>query len=346
MPESDDQPDAQLERELDALFSTLARAVGLNFLPLPNGEQEDLLPADEAAATLAEAQRLPPHHRLEVLARLIDQPQHLGSGAIADHVVATLSDSLLHERLQEQSLSAPERQEARNRLVNRLSRWKPGMEPLGRPTHTLLTADDDPLLADLDDLVQAMAFTLLPQCQAGATAVGGIPALSIETQAICAKPLSAFEKIVDPREWPNCSIQNRFFTQMADTGSAAPAPPFPSDDHGWKKVLLEVVDFGAFVPSKTDQRVYTELEFVYFFPRDPAQVGPRARAGCTYDLHHSRDGKILVDQGYLLAEDLQPKENSRRFRTLKTVHFTAGDPPAEEVCAFWSLAAGMIMQGC
>jgi hypothetical protein len=346
MPESDDQSDPQLERELDALFSTLARAVGLRALPLPFGEWEDLLPADEAAATLAEAQRLPPHHRLEVLARYIDRPENLGGGAIGDHVVTTLADSVLHERLQVQSINAPEREDARDKLLNRLADWEPGREPLGRPTHTLLTAEDDPLLADLDDLVQAMALTLLPQCQAGATAVGGIPALNIATQAICAKPLSAFEKIVDPREWPNCSIQNRFFKQMDDTGTPAPAPPFPADDHGWKKILLEVVDFGALVPSKTDQRVYTELEFVYFFPSDPDQVGDHARAGCTYDLHQSQDGKILVDQGYLLAEDLQPKENSRRFRTLKTVHFTAGDPPADEICAFWSLAAGMIMQGC
>ena len=191
-----------------------------------------------------------------------------------------------------------------------------------------------------------MALTLLPQCQAGATAVGGIPALNIATQAVSAKPLGAFEENVDPRAWPKCWLQSRFFKEMTDTGTPAPAPSFPSDEPGWKKILLEVVDFGALVPSKTDQSVYTELEFVFFFPSDPAQVGDRARGGCTYDLHHSRDGKILVDQGYLLAEDLQPKEDARRFRTLKTVHFTAGDPPAEEVCAFWSLAAGMILQGC
>jgi hypothetical protein len=67
-------------------------------------------------------------------------------------------------------------------------------------------------------------------------------------------------------------------------------------------------------------------------------------AGCTYDLRSSYDNRILVDQGFLLVEEI-PGHDFRRYRTQKEVRFAAANPPAN-VCRFWSLATGMIMQGC
>jgi hypothetical protein len=68
-------------------------------------------------------------------------------------------------------------------------------------------------------------------------------------------------------------------------------------------------------------------------------------AGCTYDLVSSVGQQILVDQGYLLLEQL-PDPNYRRYRTQKQVCFAAGNLPPAAVCLFWSLAIALIVQGC
>jgi hypothetical protein len=83
------------------------------------------------------------------------------------------------------------------------------------------------------------------------------------------------------------------------------------------------------------------------FFNDPARGALGPAMGCTYDLARSIDGKILVDQGYLLVEDLHDATHAyRRYRTQKEVRFRTGTPAPEDVCPFWSLAAGLIQQGC
>ncbi len=47
----------------------------------------------------------------------------------------------------------------------------------------------------------------------------------------------------------------------------------------------------------------------------------------------SRDGKISVDQGFLLVEDLGPTTHvARRYRTQKLVHMNTPTPPDDDVC--------------
>jgi hypothetical protein len=72
---------------------------------------------------------------------------------------------------------------------------------------------------------------------------------------------------------------------------------------------------------------------------------PVAAAGCTYDLKSSVNNQILVDQGYLLVEEI-PGSDLRRYRTQKEVCFSFGNLPPASVCSFWSLASGLLMQGC
>jgi hypothetical protein len=69
--------------------------------------------------------------------------------------------------------------------------------------------------------------------------------------------------------------------------------------------------------------------------------------GCTYDLRESIDGKITVDQGYVLVEDVPVAGGAlRRIRTLKEVHFAAGDLEPGEVCPVWGPAAMLIQWAC
>ena len=59
------------------------------------------------------------------------------------------------------------------------------------------------------------------------------------------------------------------------------------------------------------------------------------------------DGRIVVDSGYLLVESVDFQgETYSRYRTQKRVRFATGFPKPGRVCEFWSLAAGLIMQGC
>jgi hypothetical protein len=334
------EPDEQERRRgLRALFSVLARTLELPTIPLPSGEHAELVPMDDAVAILAEAQYIPAPLRLEVLARMRYAQKQLQRTAFDqaefDRGVERLADSLTNKPLMNDG--------ARIGLLERLDQWEPGREPLGRSTTDLTVPDS--LVADLDPTVQTTALTFTPECDASTTDVRGIPAMNISTQAITTRPIAEFERIVDPLQWPNCWLQQDFFRRM-ERVRPAPPPPFPSNEHGWKEIILEVVDFGAFGVSPNNSTMETELDFVFFFPATPHQPGDFARAGCTYDLYRSRDGKIEVDQGFLLVEDLRPTENLRRYRTQKVVHFKAGDTPALEVCTFWSLAAGMILHGC
>jgi hypothetical protein len=59
------------------------------------------------------------------------------------------------------------------------------------------------------------------------------------------------------------------------------------------------------------------------------------------------DGRIVVDSGVLLVESVNFEGATySRYRTEKRVRFATGIPKPGRVCQFWSLAAGLIMQGC
>jgi hypothetical protein len=329
------------QQELHALFTLLGRTLGFDAPPLPSGtpDPDALMQTGAAIEALAHAQYVPAPQRLELLARMTyAQRSQSATATFSNDEINQLAASVMGEG---------SNADDRATLIARLGQWAPTTEPLGRST--IDASEPDPelaqLLEKLDLDVTSTAVTYLPQCAASVSTVGGVPALSIVTQAITSKPLAAFESIVDPRRWPQCPLQQDFFREMTELPTPPTPPPFARDT-GWKKVIREVVDFSALSPSPTDQTMRTQLEFVYFFPPDPNQPGDHARGGCTYDLYHSEDDKIQVDEGYLLVEDLRPTADKRRYRTLKMVHFRDGDAPAENVCMFWSLAAGMILQGC
>ena len=157
-----------------------------------------------------------------------------------------------------------------------------------------------------------------------------IPALSIATTAWSDRPLRDLKKVVDPFEWPKCRLQHVFFRSMTGLGQGVglDAP----DQGGWRQTLREVVDFSFGLGWQT---FTTDLDFVYF--ESPTRVG------CTYDRNSSLGNQITVDQGYLLAEDLGAR---RRVRTLKQVHFAAGDIPSVFVCPFWGPATSAIAWAC
>jgi hypothetical protein len=62
-------------------------------------------------------------------------------------------------------------------------------------------------------------------------------------------------------------------------------------------------------------------------------------------LGYSVDNRITVDQGYLLAEDL-PIRGRRRIKTLKQVHFAAGNVPVFIVCPVWSITMAALAWSC
>jgi hypothetical protein len=122
---------------------------------------------------------------------------------------------------------------------------------------------------------------------------------------------------------------------VAPDQSQGPPPP-----DNWKGEVEEVVDwsFGAGAGWAT---FTTDLDFVVF--RRPERIG------CTYDLVHSEDLQVEVDQGYLLAEDLRTDPGMpdlRRVRTLKQVHFTVGDVDPEIVCLYWGPVVQLIAWAC
>ena len=75
----------------------------------------------------------------------------------------------------------------------------------------------------------------------------------------------------------------------------------PPDQEGWQATLLETVDFSFGFGAP--QEAKTELDFVFFFNR-PSATRQFGVAGSTYDFKKSQDGRITVDQGFLLVEEL------------------------------------------
>jgi hypothetical protein len=364
--------------EARVLVETLAALSGLRTLPgvTPHSEPRPLPGLDQSVDALSRAVHLPGPLRLEALARLVKA--RLTSSQNLAHVdVDSVARSLVKPegRAVNRNVAAE--------LTRALASWTMGTEPLGRLTVADLE-DHDHLAWQLSDDIACSALTVRPGCGAASTSVRGVEAVSIVTELLTCKRFDDFWDIVNPLRWPHCWLESLFFKAM-DPLAPPPAMPTPAPDPGalppqpggWQQTLLETVDFGFTIPGDTSQYLETQLDFLFFwnepvggakggagnqpsvaFAPAPPPTGlataapgapvitrsPAGAAGCTYDLKHSIGNRILVDQGFLLVEDL-PGYDYRRYRTQKEIRFSFGEPPGS-VCSFWSLATGMIMQGC
>ncbi len=336
------------DREARALFSVLGRAHGLEAIA---GSEEFARP-DEAIATLANASHIPKPQQLQVLAK-VARESSTDDSLVQGVGLDAWADTLLQPAL------VSDRDSARAILLERLQNSVPGQDPLGRtdiselldpldPPDPLLPFDPDHFLHTLDLDIGATMLQLLPSCDDTTTKIEGYLALSISTRSLTRKRFSAFESIVDPCRWPRCWLQAWFFRAMefVRPPQGPPGAAIPDPEDGWEATLEEVVDWSlGFGPPDT---MRTELDFRYVWPEAGASAGQLKRGACTYDLARSVDGRVKVDQGYLLVEDLRPKYDVRRFQTLKQVFLT--NPPVKvgsgDLCGFWSFVSGLIQQGC
>ena len=267
--------------------------------------------------TLASAD-LPAPSKLAMLARLKDQG--------ADHAdLVPLAKSVVRADLPEE-----QRLTVANKLIDRVVHAA-GRDPLGRNG-----LDADPattaLMASLVPQVASTSLSVLPACEAARVDVAGQPVLFVKTTMWSTTPLADFEPVINPLAWPQCKVQSHFFKSMVPQG---PQKPLPNPDKGWKATLQETVDFGFEVGE-----MVTNLDVV--FHSNPTSIG------CTYVMapNGSQDGKILHDEGYLLAEDLGASQGARRITTMKAVWFSEKNTPVDEVCPVWSLAAGLVAHMC
>jgi hypothetical protein len=264
------------------------------------------------------ASDLPAPTKLAVLA-------HLKSQGVDRQQLVQLATSLVRDDLPDER-----RATVAGNLVDRVVQ-APGLDPLGRRG-----LDVDPetaeLMGDLVPSISTSALAVLPSCDARRVDVGGQPVLFVKTQLWSATPLKEFEPVIDPLRWPDCVLQSHFFKSM---DPVTPKTAVQAPDSGWKATIRETVDFGF----GTGEMV-TDLDFV--FHSNPTSIG------CTYSMapNGSQDGKILHDEGYLLAEDLGKSRGARRITTLKAVWFSEKNTPVDEVCPVWSLAAGLVAHGC
>lgn len=225
-----------------------------------------------------------------------------------------------------------ESRSAVGRLWERIDGAEPGDDPLFGGSTDLRSFDD--ILGVLTGELQRASVIVSPTCEATTMMIAGSPALSLKTTIRTLDSLADVELMADPRNWPRCSPQSTFFKSMKMVAPTAPPPPaLRGPDVGWSATLREVVDFGfGIVPSfKT-----TDLDVVFFREEHAT--------GCTYDLNRSFGDEILVDQGYVLMEDLRSLD-LRRTTTLKQVYLRSRPTPGN-VCRLWSMAHGMISSSC
>ena len=359
--EEHSEEELEQAREAQALVAVVGALAGLTELPsLTPGADPVPLPAlDDSIDALAEARHLPEPLRLELLARLHvagrRQQRDLGLGKLAA------------------KLTQDENESEGGKLLERLDNWVEGTEPFGRATLRDIVDHPPTDVASLRQELQCTALTVRPGCGAVTQLVQGHQALSIVTDMVTCKEFEDFDTIVNPLRWPECWLQKTFFKSM--TGRTAEVPTPTPDGDGWTRVVEETCDFGFTMPGGTSEYLTTHLNFLYFRnpPPEPpgggagtpaevsltptvpgsgaAPAGPVVKgsttgcAGCTYDLVSSVGNQILVDQGYLLVEQL-PDPRYRRYRSQKEVCFAAGNLPPAAVCQFWSLAIALIVQGC
>lgn len=363
MPDVETGDPEEVEREQQAeahaLVGVVGALAGVTELPsiVPGFPSVPLPRLEDSVEQLADAKHLPAPLRLELLARL--------------HVANRRQDRGLDLHRFANSLLREQSDSDGQALLDHLDNWVEGTDPLRRATLSDMQ-NQSGIASTLQDELQCTALAIRPGCGAVTTTVEGHQSLSIVTDMITCKDFDDFDTIVNPLHWPDCWLQKKFFTSMK--GQPTPAPTPNPDGHGWTQVVEETCDFGFTMAGGTSQYLTTHLNFLYF--RNPpaapgggagapaevsltptlpgtgvAPAGPLVTpsttgcAGCTYDLVSSVGNQILVDQGYLLLEQL-PGANYRRYRTQKEVCFAVGNLPPEAVCQFWSLAIALIVQGC
>jgi hypothetical protein len=384
MPEYEETADAQIDRErteeAQAFFSALAASTGLREPPRVNADSEPGSDLDlkSRLAKITKWKHVPAPLRLELYARL-SQPSR--PQEIDDSDVARLGESLVH---QDHQADAPAVTTAlRDVLGDWKEGQEPLGRTMFSDLETPPSGSLISLMPALDPDIQCTTLMIDAGCDAAKVEVEGTTALSIVTEMYTCKPFENFKGVVNPLRWPGCWLESFFFKSMVPVPNAPQiSVPLPDGSFGWKQTLLETVDFGFSIAADGTQQLQTQLDFLYFWndPEDattgethgiPGTSSPRVAftaptaptalvgaaapipvvtrsqvpaAGCTYDLRSSHDNRILVDQGYLLVEEV-PGHNYRRYRTQKEVRFGWGLPP-HNLCSFWSLATAMIMQGC
>lgn len=338
MPDDDDvsvdtrdEVDPEAVKVAQALVAAFAHASSRDGLP-QSDDQRGHIPMDnlgEAIEVLAGTTMVSGPVKLELLAQLARAETPVSE-------LRPLAESLVRPALRPDGT-------ATTALLKRVQNSKPGEDPIGRGTlqPPLLSHefDVDDLIAKLVDGIDDLILAFDSQgCSAEVVEVGrrSTPALSIATTAWIKDSLSNLESVVDPTKWPDCTLQHVFFRSM---NGAGPKVALDAPDRGWRQTLREVVDFSFGLGLEI---FTTNLDFVYF-NESPARIG------CTYDLHPPDaatppgDGQITIDQGYLLAEQFG---EWCRVRTLKQVHFAAGNLPSALVCPFWGPATSAIAWAC
>lgn len=307
--------------ETFALISLLGRSMDFESFPLPDDvEGPRLMSVSDAAIVLGSAEYIAAPTRLNLLSHL---PR--------DDSVKTALEPIAR------SLAGPEQAESEiglavGRLWERIEATKPGEDPLYGDSTDLRPLDD--IFSVLTGELVGVSVIVSPTCEASIMPIEGLPALSLATTIRTLDSLADVELMADPRNWPLCSPQSMFFKSMKMVApSAPPLPALSGPDVGWSATLREVVDFGfGIIPSlKT-----TDLDVVFF--------REEFATGCTYDLNRSFGEEILVDQGYVLMEDLRSCD-LRRTTTLKQVYLRSRPTPGN-VCRLWSMAQGMISSSC
>ena len=192
----------------------------------------------------------------------------------------------------------------------------------------------DPLILALDPSIGANIWNVA--CHARQQVIGGEPSLVIDNELFTTEPLNRFYDVVNPLQWPECSLQQAFFRSMVPQGDDVDIEP---PDSGWRKVIRETVDFslglGFFVYE-------TDLTFTFW---DNTALGlPQSSIGCTYELARSVGDRITCDRGFLLVEDVGG--DVRRVRTLKEVRFTEWQPFVDTICPVWSYSSCLIVEHC
>jgi len=364
---------SQQRVEARALVGILSALSGLAEVSsvTPGGAPTVPMPLDQSVSVLSSAEHLPGPVRLELVARLMHAERNESAALRGNDVdLGAAVRSLMNpDSDAEPGLGSD--------LANALSHWVPGTEPLGRTSVEAL--EHFPLGAKLRPEIACSALVVRPGCGAVSTSVKGIQALSIVTDLYTCKEFDDFGEVVNPLHWHDCWLESLFFRSVEVVPGTPDADTPPPDHGGWRRTLLETVDFSLGTAPDDSQCLKTVLDVTYFWnaaekgvtggtkgsapqltfgpgapvagavagvPAAPTVTrSPVAAAGCTYDLVSSVDDAILVDQGYLLVEDI-PGTHTRRYRTQKEVCFASGNLPPGSVCSFWSLATGMIMQGC
>ena len=301
-----------------AVLSLLGHSFGFDSLPLPgrNSDPAPLLDLQTAVDGVCQSPAVTPPVMLNLLSHC---SQRVGPGALQP-----IARSLIRgDGDYDPDIEA-------NWLLDQGYGTEPGADPLGRRSAASLASDE---VGVLTQEAQDTVISVTPTCTATTQIIGGVPALSLSTTIMSRQPFAEARAMSNPLFWPQCPPQSLFFEKMELIEPGKVPLPFP--ETGWSARILEVVDF-SYGRRSPEAEMSTELDFVYF--------ETDSSAGCTYDLHRSRNREILVDRGFVMVEDLKSID-WRRTTTLKQVYFRTRANPGD-VCRFWSLAHAMVSSSC